>query len=269
LEENPVKKHLFYLSIGALALTMAAGCKNEAPQTTAAPQAPAQADVATAPATTQGKAGTVVETMNAAGYTYVQVDTGSEKIWAAAPEFQVKVGDSVAVPEGMPMPNYHSKTLNRDFDMVYFVPAVMVGGAEGMAAASTGAPAGAPTGEMPSGHPPIGGTKAEDVDLTGIAKAEGGKSVEEIYAGKAELKGKEIAVRGKVVKFSPDIMGKNWIHLQDGTGAEGTNDLTVTTSVTAKVGDTVLVNGVLTADKDFGHGYQYDLIIEDGKVTVE
>lgn len=254
-----MKKHLIYLSIGALALTLAAGCKNEAPKSAEAPQAQAPA----APAS-QAKTGTVVETMNAAGYTYVQVDTGSEKIWAAAPEFQVKVGDSVAVPEGMPMPNYHSKTLNRDFDVVYFVPAVMVGGAEGMAAAV--APA---TGEMPSGHPPISAPKAEDVDLSGIAKAEGGKSVEEIYTGKGELAGKEIAVRGKVVKFSPDIMGKNWVHLQDGTGGEGTNDLTVTTSATAKVGDTVLVSGVLTADKDFGHGYQYDLIIEDAKVTVE
>ena len=256
-----VKKHLFYLSIGALALTLAAGCKNEAPKSAEAPKAQAETP---APPASQAKTGTVVETMNAAGYTYVQVDTGSEKIWAAAPEFQVKVGDSVAVPEGMPMPNYHSKTLNRDFDMVYFVPAVMVGGAEGMAAAA--APA---TGEMPSGHPPIGATKAEDVDLSGLTKAEGGKSIEEIYTGKGELAGKEVTVRGKVVKFSPDIMGKNWIHLQDGTGGEGTNDLTITTSVTANVGDTVLVNGVLSADKDFGHGYQYDLIIEDGKVTVE
>lgn len=260
-----MKKHLIYLSIGALALTLVAGCKNEAPKSAEAPQAQPQAQSeAPAAQASQAKTGTVVETINAAGYTYVQVDTGSEKIWAAAPEFQVKVGDSVAVPEGMPMPNYHSKTLNRDFDMVYFVPAVMVGGAEGMAAAV--APA---TGEMPSGHPPISAPKAEDVDLSGIAKAEGGKSVEEIYTGKGELAGKEIAVRGKVVKFSPDIMGKNWVHLQDGTGGEGTNDLTVTTSATAKVGDTILVSGVLTADKDFGHGYQYDLIIEDAKVTVE
>ncbi|MDY0268275.1 hypothetical protein [Trichloromonas sp.] len=257
-----MKKQLFYLSIGALALTLAAGCKNEAPTSTAAPKAQSQAETP-APPTSQAKSGTVVETMNAAGYTYVQVDTGSEKIWAAAPEFQVKVGDSVAVPEGMPMPNYHSKTLNRDFDMVYFVPAVMVGGGEGMAA-----PVATP-GELPSGHPPITPVKAENIDLSGIAKAEGGKSIEEIYAGKGELTSKEVTVRGKVVKFSPGIMGKNWIHMQDGTGGEGTNDLTVTTGVTAQVGDTILVSGILTADKDFGHGYKYALIIEDGKVTVE
>ena len=76
-------------------------------------------------------------------------------------------------------------------------------------------------------------------------------------------------MRGKVVKFSPQIMGKNWIHVQDGTGAAGTNDLTVTTLDEAKVGDTVLVTGKITLNKDFGMGYKYDLIIEDGKVKVE
>jgi hypothetical protein len=261
LEENPVKKQLFYLSISALVLTMVVGCKDETPKTTAAPQTPTGA-VAPAPAAMQGKTGTVVETMNAAGYTYVQVDSGSEKFWAAAPEFQVAVGDSVAVPEGMPMPNYHSKTLDRDFDLVYFVPAIMAGGAGGTMSA-------APAGELPSGHPAIDAPKADDIDMTGIVKAEGGKSIEEIFAGKAELTGQPITVRGKVVKFSPEIMGKNWIHLQDGTGGEGANDLTITTSSMAKVGDTVVITGVLTADKDFGHGYQYDLIIEDGQVTAE
>ncbi len=256
-----MKKHLFYLSIGALALTMVAGCKDETPKTTVAPHATTETATPAA-ATMQGKSGTVVETMNSAGYTYVQVDTGSEKFWAAAPEFKVAVGDSVAVPEGMPMPNYHSKTLDRDFDLVYFVPAVMTGGTEGAMSA-------APAGELPSGHPAIGAPKAENIDLTGIVKAEGGKSIEEIYAGKAELAGQQVTVRGKVVKFSPEIMGKNWIHLQDGTGAEGSNDLTVTTSSMAKVGDTIVINGVLTADKDFGAGYKYDLIIEDGQVTAE
>ncbi len=255
-----MKKQLFYLFIGALVLTMTAGCKDETPKTTAT-QAPVET-AAPAPAAMQGKTGTVVETMNAAGYTYVQVDSGTEKFWAAAPEFQVAVGDSVAVPEGMPMPNYHSKTLDRDFELVYFVPAIMAGGAGGAMSA-------APAGELPSGHPAIGAPTAEDIDMTGIVKAEGGKSIEEIYAGKAELAGQAITVRGKVAKFSPEIMGKNWIHLQDGTGAEGTNDLTITTSTMAKTGDTIVVTGVLTTDKDFGHGYQYDLIIEDAQITVE
>jgi len=72
-----------------------------------------------------------------------------------------------------------------------------------------------------------------------------------------------------VVKFSPEIMGKNWIHLQDGTGVSGANDLTVTTSATAQTGDTVTISGVLVTDKDFGYGYSYDVIVEDAEVVVE
>ena len=117
-----------------------------------------------------------------------------------------------------------------------------------------------------------GGKKAvetTDVDLSGITPAEGGQTIAGIFAGKADLAGKPVKVRGKVVKFSPEIMGKNWLHLQDGTGAAGTNDLTVTTGAMVKKGDTVTVSGVLVIDKDFGYGYAYDVIIEDADVTVE
>jgi hypothetical protein len=78
-----------------------------------------------------------------------------------------------------------------------------------------------------------------------------------------------VKVRGKVVKYNSGIMGKNWLHIQDGSGAAGSNDLTVTTSANTKVGDTVLVAGVLSANKDFGSGYKYALIVQDAKVTVE
>ncbi len=246
---------------GAMALSLAVGCKNDPPKPAEKPTAPAVATPAAAPSA-QGKSGKVLETMNAGGYTYVNVDTGTEKIWAAAPEFKVKVGDAVIIPQGAAMPNYHSKSLNRDFDMVYFVDTVMVGGASAAQA----------NPQMPADHPNINErakAPAVEVKLTGIKKAEGGQTVVEVFSNKKQLVGKEVKVRGKVVKFSPEIMGKNWIHLQDGSGAAGTNDLTVTTKVTAKVGDTVLVIGKVVADKDFGYGYKYDVILEDAKVTVE
>jgi hypothetical protein len=64
-------------------------------------------------------------------------------------------------------------------------------------------------------------------------------------------------------------MGKNWIHLVDGTGAKGTSDLTMTTNDTVKVGDTILASGDIVVAKDFGAGYKYDLLIENTKVTAE
>jgi hypothetical protein len=218
--------------------------------------------------------GKVVETMNAANYTYVLVDDGMQKLWAAAPEFPVKAGDTVTVPEGMPMQNYESKTLNRKFDVVYFVGAIGKGDQLPVAAASPmgmGAGAGAADMTMPEGaHPkldPAQAAKDANITFAGIKKAD--KSVGEVYAGQNGLAGKEVTIRGKVVKFSPQIMGKNWVHVQDGTGQTGSNDLTVTTMDQAKVGDTVVVTGKITLKKDFGMGYKYDLIIEDGRVKAE
>lgn len=109
-----------------------------------------------------------------------------------------------------------------------------------------------------------------NVDLTGIAKAEGGKTVAELFAEKDQLAGQKVSVRGKVVKASAKIMDRYWLHVRDGSGTEGANDLTVTTTAEPpKVGDTVVVTGQLAVNKDFGIGYQYDVIVEDAAVTVE
>jgi len=264
-----VKKLIGMLSVATLALGLLVACgeQQKAPEA-AKPSMQGAQPAPAAQSASPGKSGKVLETMNAAGYTYVQVDTGKEKFWAAAPEVKVKVGDSVAVPEGMPMPNYESKTLNRKFDMVYFVPALMI----------NGAPQAGPPGTKPEGHPEMGGEMSggsgapkvvapADISLKGIKKAD--QTVADVFAQKAALNGKPVKIRGKVVKFTPEIMGKNWIHLQDGSGQQGSNDLTVTTSGAAKTGDTVVVAGKLSVDKDFGYGYKYDVIVEDAQVTKE
>jgi len=215
-----------------------------------------------APEESSSLSGKVVETMDASGYTYVLVDNGSKKVWVAATRFPVKVGDSVATTQGMPMQNYHSKTLNRDFDLVYFTGSLTVNGIE---SGTKSVPS-----DIPKNHPPITGVSAiAKVDLSGIKRAEGGKTVEEIFSSKQNLSGQQVKVRGKVVKYNAMIMGKNWIHIKDGTGAEGSNDLVVTTSFAAKVGDTVLVKGSLSTNKDFGAGYKYAVLIEDAKLNVE
>lgn len=256
----------------ALLLAAAQGCADkpgEVAQPDETPAAAAQEDVGTAPAIPPGGslAGTVVETMDAGGYTYVQVDTGEETIWAAAPQFAVEVGEKVTVPEGMPMPNYHSATLDRDFELVYFVATIMKGD-EAASAAPGQAPASLPAGAHPSVSAPQAGV-TEAISFEGIARPEGGRTVEEIWSEKNALEGQEVTVRGRVVKFNSQVMGVNWLHVQDGTGGEGTNDLTVTTSAVANVGDTVLVTGPLTLNKDFGFGYRYDVIIEKAEVIVE
>jgi len=216
---------------------------------------PSAENPAGAPPHTTGK---VIETMDAGRYTYVHVDYGDQKIWAAAPKFQVEVGDDVLVPAGTVMTDYHSKTLDRTFDVVYFVAFAVV--------ASEGGEA-----PLPSGHADATeGTQAPAIDFSGIQRAEGGKTVAELFDESASLAGQEVTVRGSVVKVTPGVMGKNWIHLQDGTSSSGgANDLTVTSEGMAEVGNTVLVRGAVSIDRDFGFGYRYDLIIEDAEVSVE
>jgi hypothetical protein len=227
--------------------------------------------------------GKVSETMNTGGYTYFLVDTGKEKTWAAAQQFTVKFGDKVAVADGMPIPNYHSKTLNRDFELVVFTGNVSVNGVSaapgaGSAAKSGQLPQGHPpisggsaeSGELPKGHPPIAGGDAKPViNLSNIKKAEGGKTIAEIYAQQSELNGKKVKVRGRVVKYNSDILGKNWIHIQDGTGKAGNNDLALTSTATANVGHLILVKGVVALNRDFGGGYKYGVILENAELTAE
>jgi hypothetical protein len=254
-----MKQMITGITLVCVLMFVTSGC-GEGGATPSAPQqeAPAAPQPTAAP---QGWTGTVAETMNTAGYTYVKIDTGTEQIWAAAPETQVKVGDTVSVPPGAPMKNYQSKTLNRTFDVVYFVPSINKPGA---------AP---PAAKAPAGAMGMPGMKKKapsaKVDLSGIAKAEGGKTIAEIFAEKEALGSKTVTVRGKVVKFNPNIMGTNWLHVQDGTGAAGTNDLTVTTDAEVQIGDTVLVTGALMLNKDLGSGYKFDVIIEKAQVAVE
>ena len=120
------------------------------------------------------------------------------------------------------------------------------------------------------GHP-LPSAEKSDVSLTGITKAEGGKTIQEIFDEKAALAGSKVTVRGKAVKVNAGIMGKNWVHVRDGSGANGDNDLTVTTTSPSlpDVGDTVLVTGTLALDQDFGMGYQYAVIVQDAELTIE
>jgi hypothetical protein len=232
--------------------------------------------------------GKVTATMDSGGYTYVEFEENGKKAWAASAPFKVAMGDMIEFSGALPMQNFTSKSLNKTFAVIYFAGSIAKVGAGTGAAGSGAAAAGGVN--LPAGQAqiPIKGVPAKTAPVTikagSVVKADGGYTVAECYAQKKALNGKSIKVRGRVVKFSPEIMGKNWLHLQDGTGnpvnlvgatrssrtaGEGTNDLTVTTTQTAAVGDLVMVTGTIAADKDFGSGYAYSVIVEGATVKVE
>jgi len=197
--------------------------------------------------------GTVLETMDAGSYTYIHLDTGTKKVWAASPRTPVKRGSMVAVSTQMPMTNFHSKALNRDFELIYFTDRITRDGLDdGYAAA-------------PDPHDNIAG-EPSDAPIKGIKKAEGGKTVAEILDQKQALAGQSVRVRGKVVKYSTRVLGKNWIHIRDSSTGK---DLTITTNGAVKIGDIILADGKIILDKDFGYGYVYEVLLEDSTVSVE
>jgi len=93
------------------------------------------------------------------------------------------------------------------------------------------------------------------------------KSIAELYQEKDQLKGKQVKLHGKVVKVNNGIMNRNFIHLRDGTGEKGSNDITITSQDTAKVGDEITAVGTVTVDLDFGAGYTYPVIVEKATIT--
>jgi hypothetical protein len=196
-----------------------------------------------------GVGGTVVETMNSGGYTYAKVDDGKRQVWLAGPETMVVVGAKVAKVKGSAMPGFHSDTLNRTFDQIYFVNSLTVTG-----------------GAMPNPH----GAAGSNSQVTEkIAPPAGGTTVEAVFANKATLVGKTVVVRGKIIKVNNGILGRNWLHLQDGTGAPGSNDLIVTTEDTVNKDDVVVVRGKVSTNKDFGAGYKYAVLVEDASVAAK
>ena len=199
--------------------------------------------------------GPVLETMDSGGYTYVLIETDAEPIWAAGPQTIVEVGDIVEISQGMPMRQFQSNTLQRTFDVLYFVPAIANLTAPNAAAA-------APT--------PASQDKAAVID-TSVAELEPGKNIAWVYAEKESLANETISLRGTVVKYNSNILGWNFIHIQDGSGdpADGNNDLTVTSKATTAVGETVVISGTVILDKDFGAGYTFPILVEDATLTAD
>jgi hypothetical protein len=249
--------------------------------------------------------GRVLETMDAVQYTYILLDTGKARQWLAIPQSKVTVGDEISCYDGLVMANFASKSLNRTFESVIFSSGI-VGKTAPAPELSGNGPVGKEAADPHHGlitAPTNAGKEANAAAFAEAVKAEGpspamqpkmesggslgaiapfaevkvdraagenGRTVAEIFAGNTKLDGQTVRVQGKVVKFSPMIMGKNWIHLQDGTGDPLTNthDLVITTSAELPKGKEIItIEGIVRANKDFGAGYSYVVLVEEATIV--
>ena len=193
----------------------------------------------------------VKEVINATAYTYLLVTEEKKEYWVAIPRTEVKVGKTYEYEGGMEMKKFESKDLKRTFDSVFFV--------EGLIDPSIT--------QAPANPKEESAKKITKTELSeGITLAKDAISVHDLFSGKDKLAGTTVILTGKVVKFMPEIMSKNWIHLQDGSSFNGRNDITITTLSKVKVDEIVSFKGKVVLNKDLGSGYKYDVLIEDATV---
>lgn len=270
--EDRVKKIILSIVVAAAVVACSGkqdmqslSAQNAPPKTQAGPatEPVALVENSAAPAPQAGRMiGTVLEVLDAGGYTYLRLGTQGGERWAAVVQTKVVKGEVAGVDVQMTMENFESKSLGRTFDRIAFGTMASGNAPQAPPAAMQAA---AHTADTPAGHmaaPPVANINVER------ATGPDAKTIGELWSARASLGGKSVTVRGKVVKFLGGIMGKNFVHLRDGskTGAEDA-DLTVTTDAAVAVGDVVVIQGKVSVDRDFGSGYVYPVIIEDAKVV--
>ena len=194
----------------------------------------------------------VKEVLQVQGYTYLKVSENGKEGWLATTPIEAKEGETYYYEKGFEMTNFKSKELNKTFESITFLEGVS--------------------------REPIPGKKSEKAVSPGSSRAnvvkeeisivpvEGGISISDLFSGKKSYEGKTVKIKGKVTKFSPAIMGTNWIHVQDGTASDGNFDLTVTSNSIVNTGDTVIFEGKITLNKDLGYGYFFEVLMEDAVV---
>ena len=194
----------------------------------------------------------VEEVIQASQYTYLKVSENGAENWIAVNRQEAEKGEIYYYNKALEMKNFHSKELERDFETIFFVQEIstlpIIGDVQ---------------------TPAQQGNKVASTQKEGIsvAPAEGSVSIAQLFAGRNDYAGKTIKMKGQVVKVNEEVMGKNWIHIQDGTKDGESFDLTITTLDKAGVDEVVTFEGIITLNKDFGYGYSYELIMEDAKLV--
>lgn len=192
----------------------------------------------------------VKEILLAGGYTYILGEQNDSVKWFAVSQQEVNEGDVFFYTEPLVMKDFYSKELDRPFDEITFLMQISKD------------PKTFEKPEMEMSQKPSGKITTDQLELS-IDIPEGAISIAQLFENMKQYQGKKVRVKGQVVKFSPEIMNTNWIHLQDGTSFDGKYDLTLTSSETVVVGDVITFEGTVALDKDFGYGYFYEVLLEE------
>jgi len=197
----------------------------------------------------------VNEILKTQRYLYLNVsEKGAvEPFWIATRIMDITVGETYFYKGGLLKTNFESKEFNKVFDKIYLVSSNLV-----LANHAT--------------NPDFQNTAANvqaDVNPTKTTQKQvavkGSIKIAELVKNAKKYEGKTVQISGTCKKLNASIMGKNWIHLAD--GSKDSYDLVVTSTELVNEGDFVTIKAVVTLNKDFGAGYKYDLILENGTLV--
>lgn len=206
------------------------------------------------------KTGTVKHTQKAGRYLYLTLDQNGNEVWVATTSTNVLVGDVIDYSEALLIENFEAKSLNKTFDKIYFTGGVKI----------VGGPSLSKDVSLPDDnvHKKI---KKEDIMVTTpvkgeIPRAENGITIEEIYSKLDVLEGKKVVVRARVMKVNKNILGTNWITIQDGTGSAPEDMLIALSSDIAGIADTITISGTIKTGINLGAGYKFKVVIDEASV---
>ena len=186
----------------------------------------------------------VLEVLQATSYVYLYVSEGDEKYWLATSKTEVKEGETVYFEGGLLQTNFESKDHNRTFDKLYLVNSV-----------SKNTPS-----KMSSGR-----SESQSSGSSRVVDVSGSVKIADLVSDPKKYSGQTIQISGECVKINSNIMGRNWIHLKD--GSKDDYDLVITSDIVVTQGQLITMTGTVALDKDFGASYKYDIIIEDGELV--
>lgn len=207
--------------------------------------------------------GTVLFSQVEGRYAYIQLDVEGKEVWIATlPEFlkvTISKGDKLEYSGGLLMNNFKSKAMKRTFDSIWFITKVKVVEKDSIQVPKDSVH----TMQQPEVTATLPPERGE------IEKAKGGKTIAEIYFEREVLKGTEVLLQARVMKVSKNILKKNWVTLQDGTGNPPNNSITFTTKTSPGIGETITVRGIVKTDIDLGGNYQYKVLLEDSALDMK
>ncbi len=187
-------------------------------------------------------------------YVYLNVNEGSDNYWVAVRSMDVKIGETYYFKDGLLKTNYESKEYNKIFERVYLVSNLVAAKNHG-------------TNELIIQNSKVINSAKQDIEMhtEKVKPQQGVTKISELVANPKSFEGKTVIISGICTKVNPNIMNRNWIHVKD--GSQDNYDLVITSDTFIPEGKSFTMKAIVVLNKDFGAGYIYDLLLEQGELV--